>query len=433
MLIERHGPMVLHVAGRRCANRTRSKTRSRQPSLCWCGGRALSGSGTLWVPGSGVACRVSRHSRKLTARRAIHESRAARDVSSIDSGSLDQIDDRDAGCLLHEELNRLPRLYRTPLVLCYLEGMTHQQAAHLLRCPVGTVRRRLARGREHLRARLQARGVTSAVGLTGPAYLGLPTVASLPCRLIESTVTAALSLSRSGSYGTLSAAVFTLLYGVHTTMFLTKIKVLAAGLLLLCLAGAGAVALARQDAAPRAEAPGDRAAGIRASDDADPRNGATHEVRPPGGREADYIRDLQFPDPHEIIVPPGSNLLIRIETKEGNLIHCAATVESNGRLQLKQNTFDRNSGGRIETSTAVTSIVISPSRAKSAASDRTGPVPSGAQPSWEARLPGPTASSDHERRLRDLEQKLDRVLRVLEPRSVPPEQPKSVDKQVLPR
>ena len=71
-------------------------------------------AGSLWVRDSlgpwlhGVACRVSRHARKIAMRRTAHEERAAREFSLVDSGSLDVIDDRDAGILLHEELDRLP-------------------------------------------------------------------------------------------------------------------------------------------------------------------------------------------------------------------------------------------------------------------------------------------------------------------------------------
>ena len=63
------------------------------------------------------------------------------------TGAGETGDDRppdDVDRVLHEEIGRLPEKYRRPVVLCYLEGLTHDQAADQLGWPVGTVRRRLA-------------------------------------------------------------------------------------------------------------------------------------------------------------------------------------------------------------------------------------------------------------------------------------------------
>jgi protein involved in polysaccharide export with SLBB domain len=73
--------------------------------------------------------------------------------------------------VLHESIARLPAKYQAPIVLCYLEGLTHEQAAERLGWPVGTVRGRLARARDRLRARLKCDGAASA-GL--PAWAGSP-------------------------------------------------------------------------------------------------------------------------------------------------------------------------------------------------------------------------------------------------------------------
>ena len=53
-------------------------------------------------------------------------------------------------------LAALPEKLRLPLVLCYAEGMTYEEAAETLGLPVATVRGRIHRGMEQLRKELEA-------------------------------------------------------------------------------------------------------------------------------------------------------------------------------------------------------------------------------------------------------------------------------------
>ena len=71
--------------------------------------------------------------------------------------------------VLDEELVALPEAERLPLVLCYLEGRTQDEAARMCGTCVRTLRRRLDRGRDALRRRLERRGVASAAALAGLA------------------------------------------------------------------------------------------------------------------------------------------------------------------------------------------------------------------------------------------------------------------------
>jgi RNA polymerase sigma-70 factor (ECF subfamily) len=78
-----------------------------------------------------------------------------------------ELEYRDLREVLDDELLRLPEKYRAPVVLCDLEGHTHQEAAAQLGWPSGSISRRLDHGRAILRRRLAHCGVTLAVGLAG--------------------------------------------------------------------------------------------------------------------------------------------------------------------------------------------------------------------------------------------------------------------------
>jgi hypothetical protein len=102
--------------------------------------------------------------------------------------------------VLDEELSKLPDAARAPLVLCYLEGRTRDQAAAELKLSLGTLKRRLERGREMLRERLARRGVALPAALlaVGAAEVALPArvVAAVPplaCALEPAPRVAALA------------------------------------------------------------------------------------------------------------------------------------------------------------------------------------------------------------------------------------------------
>ena len=86
---------------------------------------------------------------------------------------------REACAILHAELDRLPDRYRLPLLLCYLEGQTRDEAAAALGVSIGTIKGRVRRGCDQLRRRLARRGVSLSAGLlvalasSGPVTAGL--------------------------------------------------------------------------------------------------------------------------------------------------------------------------------------------------------------------------------------------------------------------
>jgi len=158
---------------------------------------------------------------------------------------------------LHEEVDRLPDHYRRPVVLCDLEGHSYEEAARLLGCPVGTVRSRLARGRERLRDRLVRRGLPSAEQSI------IPDIApkTMPAALLKSTIETVLQAQVGGALtaGAVSTSVTALAEGVLRAMLLTKIKTTIALTLAVGASVVGLGLLAR--GAPDNSAPDAQAAG----------------------------------------------------------------------------------------------------------------------------------------------------------------------------
>ena len=108
-----------------------------------------------------VAVNIARTAKAQAAQRRLHERQAAAmaPANPAEASSL-----RDWQPVLHEEVGRLPEKYRIPVVLCYLEGRTHAEAARRLGWPVGTVKGRLARARDLLGTRLTRRGLALPAG-----------------------------------------------------------------------------------------------------------------------------------------------------------------------------------------------------------------------------------------------------------------------------
>ncbi len=60
---------------------------------------------------------------------------------------------------LEQAIGELPPLYREVLILADLQGLTYEEIAAVVECAVGTVKSRLYRARNRLRARLAADGL----------------------------------------------------------------------------------------------------------------------------------------------------------------------------------------------------------------------------------------------------------------------------------
>ncbi len=203
-----------------------------------------------------VAFRVALRARRQAARRRGEQ----RDLDQVPAPAGAEPLDPDVRLLLHEEVVRLPARYRLPIVCCYLEGKTHEEAAVELGWRKGTVAGRLARARDLLRSRLARRGVGPAAalaleGLSGPAA---------PARRIGVLIAGLRGLMRNETASAgLSAAAEALATGVIREMFWTKTRWAALAVLGLGLVGLGGTLAPGRDepasASPREHAAKDEA------------------------------------------------------------------------------------------------------------------------------------------------------------------------------
>jgi RNA polymerase sigma factor (sigma-70 family) len=247
-LMDRHGPMVLRVCGGLLRDPNDAEDAFQATFLVLARkARSLRVRDTLGPWLYGVAHRVATRALSDRARRHRHEcGAAALAATAIDPAGVD-----DLAPMLHEEIGRLPELFRAPIVLCYLEGLTHDQAAHRLGWPVGTVRSRLARGRDRLRRRLDERQVAHAIAplLAASASAGQAGATIRPS-LAVATARAAGRLTMGMAAAGTGPAVISLTKGVLRTMMLKTLFRIAATVAATALLATGAGAVAYQAAGP---------------------------------------------------------------------------------------------------------------------------------------------------------------------------------------
>jgi RNA polymerase sigma factor (sigma-70 family) len=196
-LIGRHGPMVLNVC-RRILHDAHAAEDVFQATFLILAERAGAIRRRASLAGflHGVAYRLAVRAR----RRRMHGLPAA--VGDRAVGPPDELAWKEMLGILDHELGQMSDRYRGPLVLCYLEGRTQDEAARQLGWSLNTLRRRLAQGRRQLEARLRRRGVTLSAALAG--LLAARSVA-VPGPLQAATLAAASPRAASGSLASTSA------------------------------------------------------------------------------------------------------------------------------------------------------------------------------------------------------------------------------------
>jgi RNA polymerase sigma factor (sigma-70 family) len=246
-LLGRHGPMVLGVCGRVLGDTHAAEDAFQATFLILvrrAGAirkRAALGS---WL--HGVAYRAALKARAREACRRRHEREA---IPPESTDSAQDVVWRDLRPVLDAALDHLPRHYRAPLVLCYLEGKTQQEAARLLSWRPGTLATRLRRGLARLRSLLTRRGVAlSGAGLIVALVQGSAS-AAVATTLVRSTIGHAVAVAAgSAADGAVPVSIQVLVSEVLRTMKLVKIRQILLIVVAAILLGGAALAWQHGDA-----------------------------------------------------------------------------------------------------------------------------------------------------------------------------------------
>jgi RNA polymerase sigma factor (sigma-70 family) len=160
-----------------------------------------------------TARRIASETNRAAARRMKREAIFA---PSAPVSALDEMSGREAFAALDEELDKLSAIYREPLVLCYLQGLTRDEAANRLGIPSATLKSQLDRGRKKLADALTKRGIDIGAGLI--AVAAASSAGACPPQLFE------LILATIG--GVPSASVAAIAKGAAVNGFALKAKLL---------------------------------------------------------------------------------------------------------------------------------------------------------------------------------------------------------------
>jgi RNA polymerase sigma factor (sigma-70 family) len=258
-LVERHGPMVLAVCRRALHNASDAEDACQATFLVLARkapsvrkAESLAG----WL--HGIACRVCANLKRERRRRWRRE-RAALPTPPPEPPA--EVSWREVRAALDEELLQLPDRLRAPLILCYLEGHTRDQAAQQLGLTPGCLHGRLERARRLLSGRLARRGFTLSAALLASAFGGAARAAPSPTLVLSSARAAAL-LARGRPVPTalVPGHVLSLTQKVLHGMFLTRLTLtlsaLACAALLLAAVG-GTLTSAGPAPDPKTPPPGD--------------------------------------------------------------------------------------------------------------------------------------------------------------------------------
>jgi RNA polymerase sigma factor (sigma-70 family) len=243
-LVERHGPLVLGVCRRVLRNLHDAEDAFQATFLVLARKarhirqrHALAG----WL--YKVAYHLSVRLRASSERR----SQAERQPPPTRDDPADaQVTWAEVRQVLDDEFARLPEKYRAPLLLCCLAGYTRDEAAEQLGWTLGTLKMRLERGRQLLRARLDRRGLSVSATMLAVVLAQQAAATPVPAALVQGTGSASVMFARGTIPAALSARAVRLA-GTGLSAGTTQAMLLGAAVVLIGLLGRASGILGSSD------------------------------------------------------------------------------------------------------------------------------------------------------------------------------------------
>ncbi len=225
-LVNRHTAMVLGVC-RRALSNVQDAEDACQATFLVLANRAKSvrwqESIANWLY---TTARKVAHNARLAAERRTRREAGAAVPEAVEP--VDRMTGRELLAALDAALDSLPDCYREPLVLCYLEGLSRDEAASRLGIPLATLHTRIDRARKRLHDVLTKAGCTLGSGLL--ALTVTSSAGASPPSLVQSIL--------ANASGNVPAAVGELAKGVAVNGSYSKLVLALAAVVVVAL-GAG--------------------------------------------------------------------------------------------------------------------------------------------------------------------------------------------------
>jgi RNA polymerase sigma factor (sigma-70 family) len=234
-LVDRHGAMVLRVCRQVLQHQQDAEDAFQATFLVLARKAASLRRGKVvasWL--HGVAYRIALQARRNAGRRQARESRAPARSPASPAAEVAWL---EVQLILNEEIERLPEKYRTPFVLCCLEGRSRSEVARQLVLKEGTVWSRLSYARRQLQQRLRRRGIELGAVLAAAALAEGGMAATAPAALVAATLRT-VTAGGKAMVG-ISGEVAGLVRGALKGMTATKGKLGLALLFMTAVLGAG--------------------------------------------------------------------------------------------------------------------------------------------------------------------------------------------------